>query len=314
MAGNVLGVLFADIANAIREKTGDTATMKPNEFPAKISAIEVGGGGGGGSLPAGIYFQYVCNKPKYFIGIPFVFNDCIHLLTKTDGAKELLIYKLEDETFTSVATITTTTSLSIVGAFVPVVNGKAHIFAGQYHFVWDGSAFTQKSNTPVVSTGSTSSACNHNGELYWTETNNANHNIYVWDENTDTWSIKIANVGNGTLPATCRGIIFSHGGVLYYANGDTNRGIYRIIDGSSNVEVFSDTLIYRYAAVMTDKGLYSFNGVQLTLNDAILGRIYDGGNYTRMIEFNGALYFSSGSSNYSPFTKICIIGETEQAT
>lgn len=37
---NVLGELFSDIANAIREKTGDTATMNPNEFPSKISAIE----------------------------------------------------------------------------------------------------------------------------------------------------------------------------------------------------------------------------------------------------------------------------------
>ena len=37
---NVLGTLFQDIANAIREKTGDTATMKPAEFPDKIAAIE----------------------------------------------------------------------------------------------------------------------------------------------------------------------------------------------------------------------------------------------------------------------------------
>jgi hypothetical protein len=37
---NVLGELFGNIANAIREKTGDTATMKPSDFPAKISAIE----------------------------------------------------------------------------------------------------------------------------------------------------------------------------------------------------------------------------------------------------------------------------------
>ena len=44
---NVLGELFGDIASAIREKTGDTATMKPAEFPDKIAAIEVGGGSGG---------------------------------------------------------------------------------------------------------------------------------------------------------------------------------------------------------------------------------------------------------------------------
>jgi hypothetical protein len=41
---NVLGKLFGDIADAIREKTGDTATMKPAEFPAKISGIETDDG------------------------------------------------------------------------------------------------------------------------------------------------------------------------------------------------------------------------------------------------------------------------------
>ena len=46
MADNVLGTLFGDIADAIRTKTGDTAKMKPNEFPAKILEIEVGGGSG----------------------------------------------------------------------------------------------------------------------------------------------------------------------------------------------------------------------------------------------------------------------------
>lgn len=39
-----LKTLFGDIANAIRSKTGDTATMKPIDFPTKILGIEVGGG------------------------------------------------------------------------------------------------------------------------------------------------------------------------------------------------------------------------------------------------------------------------------
>lgn len=41
---NTLGVLFQDIANAIREKTGNTDTMKPFDFPTAISSIELGGG------------------------------------------------------------------------------------------------------------------------------------------------------------------------------------------------------------------------------------------------------------------------------
>lgn len=46
---NVLGELFSDIAGAIREKTGDVATMKPALFPGKIRGISSGGGGTGGN-------------------------------------------------------------------------------------------------------------------------------------------------------------------------------------------------------------------------------------------------------------------------
>ena len=45
---NVLGNLFEEIANAIREKTGGTGTMKPAEFPAEIASIVTGGGGNAG--------------------------------------------------------------------------------------------------------------------------------------------------------------------------------------------------------------------------------------------------------------------------
>ena len=38
---NVLGTLFGDIAAAIRSKNGEEDTMKPAEFPGKISALTV---------------------------------------------------------------------------------------------------------------------------------------------------------------------------------------------------------------------------------------------------------------------------------
>lgn len=43
---NELRTLFQDIADAIKDKTGSTDTMKPAEFPSKIAEIEVGGGDG----------------------------------------------------------------------------------------------------------------------------------------------------------------------------------------------------------------------------------------------------------------------------
>ena len=45
---NVLGTLFSDIANAIRNKTGTTEKMSPKDFPIQINNIVVGGGGDGG--------------------------------------------------------------------------------------------------------------------------------------------------------------------------------------------------------------------------------------------------------------------------
>lgn len=42
---DVLGELFGDIADAIRSKTGEAGTMKPADFPNKISSITAGGGG-----------------------------------------------------------------------------------------------------------------------------------------------------------------------------------------------------------------------------------------------------------------------------
>jgi hypothetical protein len=37
---NVLDQLFSDIATAIRDKTGNTSTMKPADFPAQIRSIK----------------------------------------------------------------------------------------------------------------------------------------------------------------------------------------------------------------------------------------------------------------------------------
>ena len=92
-----------------------------------------GGGAGGGSLPAGVYQQFIAYKPKATLGKPFVYNNSIHLLTKADSAKELLIYRLEGGKFNSVATITTSVSHSLARASISVLNKKVHILLEQYH-------------------------------------------------------------------------------------------------------------------------------------------------------------------------------------
>lgn len=41
------GSTLTEIADAIREKTGETETIKPEDMPQKIQDIQTGGGGGG---------------------------------------------------------------------------------------------------------------------------------------------------------------------------------------------------------------------------------------------------------------------------
>ena len=59
---NVLGTLFGEIAGAIREKTGDTATMKPAEFPEKILGIS--GGGSGNKQYELVYSHFIPNTAQ----------------------------------------------------------------------------------------------------------------------------------------------------------------------------------------------------------------------------------------------------------
>ena len=57
MANNALGELFTETAEAIREKTGDTAKMKPADFPAAIRSIVVSSGTGDGSGDGTIVYK-----------------------------------------------------------------------------------------------------------------------------------------------------------------------------------------------------------------------------------------------------------------
>lgn len=74
---NVLAELFQNVASAIREKTGESGTMKPAEFPEKIRAIEAGSGGG----TANLIPLTVTKNGKYYpsesfeFGKPFMFKN-----------------------------------------------------------------------------------------------------------------------------------------------------------------------------------------------------------------------------------------------
>ena len=103
---NALGTLFKDIANAIREKSGETSAMKPAEFPDKIAAIE-GGGSGGGTLPVGAYWsESGLPQPNRYCQVRFVFQGELYAIAQNGGSNAATgnMYKLVDGTWTTLFT------------------------------------------------------------------------------------------------------------------------------------------------------------------------------------------------------------------
>lgn len=134
--GNVLGTLFQDIADAIREKTGNTATMKPAEFPDKIAAIETGGGGGGGALSPGLYFKAntlgVTSYRRFF---DFKGK---HYMIANDGSlkdESFSIYEWDGNAF--VKLFSQATSHNANGE-VYVCADAVHFMSVYWHVIWDG--------------------------------------------------------------------------------------------------------------------------------------------------------------------------------
>lgn len=80
MPDNVLGILFQDIADAIRAKTGGTDTMKPVEFPTQIAAIPTGGGGSSADVR---YVTFIGADGATLIVKPVaVGDDCVDVAAK----------------------------------------------------------------------------------------------------------------------------------------------------------------------------------------------------------------------------------------
>lgn len=71
---NALTELFSDVADAIREKTGDTTTMKPAEFPERIRGIETDIGGNGTNSDNILYKTNVINFYDVYGNIKYSYS------------------------------------------------------------------------------------------------------------------------------------------------------------------------------------------------------------------------------------------------
>lgn len=194
---NVLGTLFGDIASAIREKTGDTATMKPAEFPDKIAGIETGGGSGGGSLPAGLYMEPLAIPPARSSGYGqtwYEWNGTLYaFVNETTGSSGInRVYRLDGSAWTQVHQASSSTHITGGNARIIEFGGILHIFddGSIYHATFDGTTLVRK--TDMAKSFAANSLFTHNGKLKGCY---SGYDIYVWNESTDTWSLEVS-LGN----------------------------------------------------------------------------------------------------------------------
>lgn len=190
MADNVLANLFQDIAGAIREKNGETDTMKPIEFPDKIRAIETGGGGGG-SIPAAVYLSAAPFHGLTVQWEPFSLNGEVYLtssnvagagylnrIDKWNGTKwETLLSSSENNAFgTTMDSATTRVEY----------HGKVHFFGSNKHATFDGTTLTTLNATPAKTTEGVKAVVYQDKIVAYFAYNGG---LYEWDEATDTWTL-----------------------------------------------------------------------------------------------------------------------------
>ena len=244
---NALGQLFGGIADAIREKSGETGTMKPAEFPEKIRSIETGGGS---TLAPGCYWEPLpITRPSAYLQRWIVYQGELYAFGSSNHGNGYftLLHKWVDGAWT-------TSTYGMLGNFRnPVAagyleyNGKLHIFGDERvtHLVFDGETMTKKADMPgyirqpgfFVEDGILKAF------------SSSERKVYAWDEGADTWTTEVTltstysytdfhNVGSriiaklsnvlyeyshgvftelpGTVQTAWKGWnLFTHGGALY---------------------------------------------------------------------------------------------------
>ena len=230
---NVLGELFADIADAIREKTGETGSMKPAEFPSKIDAIEtqtdpvlqdktitengtytadsgfdglgsvtvdVAGSGGGGSLPAGVYWeQQNIKPPNEYKQFWFKLNGNLYCgaLGYKGSGNNPSFYKWNGSAWTKLIDAFQYVPNGVPQFDVVELNGKIHFGGGDSvkHQCWDGvsSTITVMNDVPAK-VDYRNCFFAHKGKLMCYTCYAADTaGLYEWDEASDTWTLVMSS-------------------------------------------------------------------------------------------------------------------------
>jgi hypothetical protein len=182
---NALGTLFKDIADAIREKTGEPESVKfkPAQFPEKIASLSVGGGGG--SIVEGLTFAKG----------DFKSTEDVHTVTHDLGYVPdiLIVYSLDNP-----LSLNLQTAISFSSAFVAscpdtdsrvtfmnknMVLNTMSIKTGHEESLSDfvaGYGFVRNVTSTTFTIGGSSAKLNTTAYTGYTDTGTYTYGRYVW--------------------------------------------------------------------------------------------------------------------------------------
>ena len=173
---SALSDLFQNIANAIREKTGETGRMKPLDFPSKISTIQ--GGGGTGGLEAGFYWKNFLVPPLRKRQVLFTFKGDLYFYGSTvapssSSKTTYPIYKYVNGEWVFVIQSAFNSEYPPTYAHPIEHNGKVHFMGAdrKVHYVWDGAETFTELNVPP-GYGYAKCCVSFNGNLYYADKTN----------------------------------------------------------------------------------------------------------------------------------------------
>lgn len=309
---NALGTLFGDIANAIREKSGETGTMKPAQFPEMISGIKISSGGGDGTFPSQTFWvqnpeptPYIAQTKRYF-----TYDGGSYMYTRISSSAESTtkgrrVYSVKNNVHTLVASFDDTSDRGIS----PIVefNGMAHIFYDKKHYAWGGgSSLTSFTDLPYYYVAA--AVMNNEFLVYCTDFSYAY--LYKWDETTDTMEL----LGQHKYVATS-GKMFVWNNELYFVY---EGGLYQFQDYVpvliKQMDLGSSAFYYRDHELLGDY-LYAVaypNITKLDMNtlvETVVSTNPIGPQRGYMFNDNGRMRLYNTVANYSAIN--CLLYEIE---
>lgn len=209
----------------LQDKTiTENGTYTADEGYDGLRAVTVDvAGSGGGSLPAGCYWSQDSTPPLNYPNSHFVFNGELYLwAAKAESTSKTRIYKVTDSTYTQICEFDSV--ISQANMYSVQLGGKLHAFDSyyRYHYVFDGTSVTRKTDLPVACYGGSAHVM---GELLYIKGENV-INWYVWDESADSWTATTAI--SGLTAYQNPKFNFYHNNVLYLIVSTT---LYQVVNG-----------------------------------------------------------------------------------